>query len=345
MAIDVNSTAQLLGAFGVMDRTRQFLLETFFPMEQVFSTEEIYFDKVERARRLAPFVVPTIEGKPQPSRGYKTASFKPPYLKPKHAVEPSKAIKRRAGERLLGDMTPQQRFELQMLDNLFLEDDEISRREEWMAAQILLTGAVTCSSSDHPAIVVDLDRPAGHTIALSGASRWGQSGIDPLTNLRTWAATVQSASGYHPSVVVLDPLAADLFLKSPSVLTVMQSFRQTSGNVDLAGKVSGGALGHEVKLLGQVAEFEIYQYQQLYATDAGVVTKFMPDYSFIMGNPQGCQGVRTYGAILDRKALTPLPRFPKVWDEEDPSVTYTMMQSAPLPLLGWAQATAGGTVA
>ncbi|MGD9545035.1 MAG: major capsid protein, partial [Methylocystis sp.] len=58
----------------------------------------------------------------------------------------------------------------------------------------------------------------------------------------------------------------------------------------------------------------------------------------------GAQGIRTYGAILDRKVLQALSRFPKVWDEEDPSVTYTMTQSAPLPLLGWIEATAGGTV-
>lgn len=345
MALDVNSTAQLIGAFGVMDRTRQFLLETFFPMEQTFETEEVYFDKVERARRLAPFVVPTIEGKPQPSRGYKTASFKPPYVKPKHAVEPSKALKRRAGERLLGEVTPEDRFNLQVMDNLRVEDDEISRREEWMAAQLLLTGAVTCQSNEHPAVTIDLQRPAAHTIALAGASRWGQAGIDPLANLRTWAATVQTDSGYHPSTVVLDPLAADLFLKAPSITTIMNTFRQTAGNIDLQGKVTGGALGHEVKYLGSIAEFDIFQYQQLWANDSGVVQKFMPDYSFIMGNPSGAQGIRTYGAILDRKAgLQALSRFPKVWDEEDPSVTYTMMQSSPLPLLGWIEATAGGTV-
>jgi hypothetical protein len=63
-----------------------------------------------------------------------------------------------------------------------------------------------------------------------------------------------------------------------------------------------------------------------------------------MGNPRGAQGVRTYGAIKDRKAgLKALARFPKVWDAEDPSATFTMMQSAPLPLLGWAEATFSAT--
>ena len=59
MAIDYNSTAQLLGAFGVLDKAKPVLLNLFFPMEQVFDTEEVYFDRVQRARKLAPFVVPT----------------------------------------------------------------------------------------------------------------------------------------------------------------------------------------------------------------------------------------------------------------------------------------------
>lgn len=347
MTFNVNSTAQLLGAFGIMDRTRGFLLETFFPMEQVFTTEEVYFDKVQRARRLAPFIVPTVSGKPQPSRGYKTLSFKPPYLKPKHAVEPNRALKRRAGERLLGDLSPEQRYQLIIMDNLFIEDDEITRREEWMAAQLLLTGSVTCQSADHPPVVVDLGRPATHTVALStaGSTSWGMAGVDPLQNLRTWAALVQADSGYHPSTVIFDPKAADLFLNSPSVLKVMQSFRQTTGNVDLAGKVVGGELGKEVKYLGSLGEFDFFIYQQLWADETGTVQKFMPDYTVIMGNPEGAQGIRTYGAIQDRKAgLQALPRFPKVWDEDDPSVTFTMFQSAPLPLMGWVEATFAATV-
>src|SRR4051794_39285459 len=122
MAIDVNSTASLLGAFGVIDRTKPVLLNMFFPMEQVFETEEVYFDKVQRARRLAPFVVPTIAGKPERSRGYTTMGFKPPYVKPKHSIEPSRALKRRAGEVLLGNLSPEQRFQLALLDNMQMED-------------------------------------------------------------------------------------------------------------------------------------------------------------------------------------------------------------------------------
>ena len=346
MPIDTTSTASLLGAYGAMDRIVPVLLNLFFPMEQVFTTEEVYFDKVTRARRLAPFVVPTVAGKPEPARSYTTLGFKPPYLKPKHVIEPTKTQKRRAGERLLGSYSPRERFELALIDNLQMEDAEITRREEWMAAQLLTTGSMLCQGPDFPAVLIDLKRPAGNSVTLTGALTWGSPGIDPLENLQDWAAYVQGVSGAHPGVVVMDPLAGRAFTRSPGVLQVMNSFRQTSGNIDLAGKVTGGAYGNEAKYLGSIGEFDIWQYQQLYWDElANTVRKFMPDNSIIMGNPDACGGVRTYGAIMDLESLTPLSRFPKVWPEKDPSAFLSMTQSAPLPLLGWSEATFSAVVA
>jgi hypothetical protein len=46
-------------------------------------------------------------------------------------------------------------------------------------------------------------------------------------------------------------------------------------------------------------------------------------------------GTRCYGAIRDKRAgLAAMSLFPKMWDQEDPSVTYTMTQSAPLMVPG-----------
>jgi hypothetical protein len=342
MPLNVNSTASLLGAFGVLDRTRPFLLEAFFPMEQTFDTEEIYFDRVQRARRLAPIVSPHVEGKAQRSRGYATYSFTPPYLKPKHAVSPTRAFKRRAGEQLLGlDMTPEQRYELAILDNMQLEDDMITRREEYWASQLLQAGLMTVSSPDFEPVTIDLQRNSAHTVTLSGGSAWGQSGVDPFSNLAAWATTVGKNSGFHPRLVVMGATAAGYFQQSSTIKTMMQSFRQREGLVDLVTRVTG-----EVSYIGSTPQFDFVQYTQYYTDDSGTAQPLLPATGVIMGDPVACGGVRAYGAIRDRQAaFKSLTRFPKVWDEEDPSVTYTMMQSAPLPLLGWADATFYATVA
>ena len=62
----------------------------------------------------------------------------------------------------------------------------------------------------------------------------------------------------------------------------------------------------------------------------GNATPYM-DPGTVIGVGDALQGARCYGAILDKRAgLAPVSLFPKLWDEEDPSVTYTMTQSAPL---------------
>lgn len=341
---DTYSTAYMLGAYGVMDKTKPFLFDLLFTMQQQFATEEVYFDKVERARRLAPLVVPTVRGRAERSRGYQTTSLIPGYVKPKHVVEPNRTLKRRPGEALLGNLSPEERRDLIILDNMRLEDDQIARREEWMACQLALTGAMTLQSDEFPTRIIDLQRNPAHTVVLTGAARWGQTGVDALGFLRSSAFLVQKNSGFHPGVVIMDPLAANLFIQSPGVLQIMQSFRQTTGNINLGGVVVGG-VGTEAKLLGETSEFQFWSYQQYYTDDNGNVQQFLPDNSVIMADPVGVQGTRLYGAIQDVRSLQAIPRFPKNWIEEDPSAEYTMLQSAPLPVFGWPDASFSAKIA
>lgn len=344
MAIDTYSTAMLLGAYGVMDRPAQFMLDTFFNAEMQFDTTEVYFDKVERARRLAPVVSPNIQGKAERLRGYYTNSFRPAYVKPKHVIEPDRTLRRLPGEQLLGTLSPAERRDRIVLDTLQIQDDQISRREEYMAIQLMLTGAVVVQGEDYPAQTVDMNRPAGNTVLLTGASRWGQAGVDPLANLMAWGTIVQNNSGFLPEVVVMDPLAYSAFRQSTGVALVMNSFRQQSGNIDLAGTIVGGP-GNEARLVAQFGPFDIWVYQQFYTDPDGNVIKFMPDNTVIMGSRAGAQGTRLYGAIQDVRVLQPLPRYPKMWIADDPSAEYMMTQSAPLPVLGWSEATFAATVA
>lgn len=344
--MNLYNTTALLGVIAGLDRPQSYLLDTYFPDEQVFDTEEVYFDKIDRARRLAPFVSPKVAGKPERSRGYATRTFAPAYLKPKHLVEPSKALKRAAGEGIGGgELSPEQRFQMAVADNLALEDDQITRREEWMASELLRTGAVTVSSEDFPEMLVDLGRHADLELALTLGDRWGETGVSPLTSIRTWAATIASKSGAAARHVTMDPLAALIFQRDAEVREVLDNRRQASGNMELSGLQGGSGEGEEAVYLGSIGQFDFYQYQDIYTDAAGTEAKMIPDYTVIVGSPKQAAGIRTYGAIQDTKAsLKAMARFPKMWDENDPPVTTTMTQSAPLPVLGRPDATFCATV-
>lgn len=333
--MNLYSTASLVGLLAAADRPSSFLLDLYFGSEMVFDTEEIYIDKIDRARRLAPFVSPKVAGKAERGRGYTTRTLAPAYVKPKHLVEPSKALKRAAGESLGGgSLSPEQRFQMAVADNLALEDDQITRRETWMASELLRTGSVTMQGEDFPPVLVDLGRHADLTSSLSGAARWGETGVSCMATIRSLASTVASKSGKGAKHVILDPLSALLFSQDAEVRAVLDNRRQSSGSFELSGLQGGGAQGEEGVYLGSIGEFDFWQYQEIYTDEAGTEAKFLPDYTVLVGSPKGAQGVRCYGAIQDTKAsLRSMARFPKMWDTDDPPVTTTMTQSAPLPIL------------
>lgn len=343
--LPVYSTETLIGAYGVVDAPNPFLLSLAFQAEQTFETEFVAFDKVERARRMAPFVSPYVRGTPMRQAGFATKQFAPPYVKPKHVVDLSRPLRRMPGERLLGDMSPEARYQRVVGDLMKQEDEEIKRREEWMAAQILVNGGLIVEGDNYAPQMVSFGRPSSHTIQLTGGNAWGQAGISPLGNLETWASLVISDSGYNPNVVIMDPVAANLFRQDSTVLNILNNRVNTPiganfgvGDIKIAG-INVGAIGEEVKMLGQIGEFTIFVYNQTYVDSAGNVQTMLPPGTVILLAPQGVQGTRLYGAIRDPKAgFRALPRYPKMWVEEDPAITNIMTQAAPLLVVGWPEA-------
>ena len=336
-------TMTLLGMIEALDRPRRFIFERFFGTATInFDTQEIMFDKISSSRKIAPYVSPYLPGKAQQIRGSVATSFKPAYVKPKAAIAPGAVMKRRPGERIAGDMSPEERFDRILVQELEDQEAQIARREELMAIEILRTGKVIVESDDFPRMVVDYGRPAGHTKTLLTTARWGESGVSPFATIKSWAQEVHENSGAHPNVVLMDPLAAGLFLADETLVKVLDNRRQASGRMELGGAVTG-AQGVEAVPLGDIGQFEFWQYQQLYKDGAGNTQKMMPDHTVILASI-GIEGYGCYGAIQDLQALRALPRFPKMWVEQDPSVAMAMTHSAPLPVPGRIEASLCATV-
>ena len=72
-------------------------------------------------------------------------------------------------------------------------------------------------------------------------------------------------------------------------------------------------------------------YNDSYINAAGQTTNLLPSKTVILGSRDGLDGTRCYGAIHDEKANWTATRyFTKSWLEEDPSVRWLLLQSAPL---------------
>ena len=338
MPFDLYSTATLLGVVRVQPVESAYWLDNFFGRQINFDTEEIMFDRVQGQRRLAPFVSPVVQGRVMRQRGYETRVFRPAYTKPKHVVDPNRVFARLAGEGITGTMSADARWNAAVAENLREERNAIQRLWNWMGAMAIIHGEVTISGEDYPTQVVNFGRDAGLTQILTLTARWGEVDADPLGDIKDLRTLAFTKSGSPITRLTMGLDAFDRFFANDDVKKLLEGkdvSRVSDSTLSALGS-PGQPFEYRGVLQGANGQgrLEIYTYNEQYEDEAGATQPFMDSYD-VIGTGPGLQGTRCFGAIRDKRAgLQPLPIFPKMWDQEDPSVTYTMTQSAPLMVPG-----------
>ena len=322
--MDIFTTGVLTRIVQALPMPAPFILNNFFGEIQTEVSEEIHFDVNKNRPRLAPFVLPSLPGKVMSSAGFKTSTFKPAYIKDKRVFTPNRALKRAAGEAIGGNLSPEQRMQALVVQDLNDQLDMLTRRQEVMAIEALVTGRVTVKGDGYPETVVDFERHDDLTVELTLGDRWGETGVDPLDDVEAWSLDVSKHSGAAPNTLVMDLSAWKLFSASERVQKLLDRFR---GSDTLASTVSGDG----AKFMGNIGDYDIWVYSGFYEhPDTGALTPYLAENTVILTSKQ-VEGVRAYGAIHDEAAgLQAMPYFTKSWLENDPGVRFLLMQSAPL---------------
>lgn len=341
MSISLFETRTMMQIVAQLKRPRTFLLDTFFPGFRQFDTTNVDIDIFKGKRRLAPFVSPVMEGKVVEKLGYTTNSYKPPYVKPKMSTTAQEILNRQQGQVIYGTQSLPERAAAELGRNLGDLLDMITRREEWMAAQAL-NGGVINVLGDGVNDTIDFQMSASHKITLAGGTLWTAAGTShPINDLTTWARLCAQDSGMVPNVVVMGSDVANAFINHADI----------KGNGGLLstvkislGQIQPQLLPNGVSYLGTITapslNVDLYVYDEWYISDAdGLEYPMVPVNKLFMGS-SNAQNSRLYGAIQDMAAVAELggsiiavPRFPKSWVTEDPSVRWLMIQSAPLVAL------------
>ncbi|MBP0492174.1 major capsid protein [Roseomonas indoligenes] len=327
MAISMYDTVALIRVVENVFEPSQFLLDTFFPNTVQSDTEYVAIDVLDGQRRLAPFVNPLQEGKLVEQLGIRTPTFKPPYLKPKVRIDPTRPLRRSLGERVGGDMTPMEREAINLRFELEEQIRMINRRLEWMAGRAMADGALTVVGEGVPQTSINFGRDAALNVTLSGANRWGQSGVSPVSMIETWGGLVLQKSGYPVTDVVFTPSAWAYFRADPRFAQIVASLANGIPGLQAAGVVAqtGG------QLLGQWGQFRLWLYYDFYVDPVDNQQKpTLPDGTVLMGS-RNIDGVRAFATIIDTEIGYPsIPYAPKSWVTHDPGARWLMTQSAPL---------------
>lgn len=322
---DTYSTDFVMGVVQDMTVPKSALLDAFFDDIQTEESEEIHFDKLDGAKKLAPFVSPVVQGQIVQERGFTTKTFKPAYIKPKTPLDPTRPLRRSAGEQIGGQLSASARADLILVQEMENHLQMIRNRMEWMAAQILRTGKVTISGEGYQEVEVNFGRTSGHTVTLTSTDVWDDAGSTPRDDLQDWATLIAKNSGGNGQDVIMEPDAWKKFRAHADVKAVID-FRRTTDT-----QVAAGAMRERgLVFRGTVDGFNIWTYQDWYQAADGTVTPFLPADTVLMV-AGAVEGVQAFGAIVDPQAgYQAMPFYPKVWYEQDPGRNILMTQSAPL---------------
>lgn len=323
---DLYGTSVLVGVVRSLLGTPQFLLDRYFRIEQTETSEEIHFDVEEEKRRIAPFVSPLVEGQIVASKGYKTNVFTPAYIKDKRVVDMNRPFRRAIGENFGGDMSPAARLRQHVARELADQRNMIDRRLEVMAALTLCNGKIVIEGEKYPPVLVDFNRLASHSVVANPL--WSNPAALILDDLAAWSAVALQDTGVNLLDVVMPPNIWKVFRANAQVKERLDLYRPVNAAPSLRAdnmQEEGGTY------MGNVDGFNIFVYQGWYVDPKDNVEKqIWPANKIALLSPQ-LQGVRAFGAIRDEKAgLQAMPYFPKSWIQEDPSVRFLLMQSAPL---------------
>jgi len=269
-----------------------FLRDTFFTNIKTFAEEQVDIDLVKGDREMAAFIHPKLGAETLEPEGYETKSYKPPMVNPDLVTTAEDYMRRAPGETLYSGRTPAQRAAEQLVREYQRLDDAISRREEWMCAQALTTGAIHVVGKG---VDEEIDFGFTNKVVLTGPERWGQSGADVSGNLEDWVDMVYTNGFANVDRIICGRQALKLLKNYKGILEKRDNRRYQ------AGEFNARDLPNGVRYHGYLADsgLEIYSYKEVYMdrmTDPKnpTIRRLIPDNMIIVISP-GVDFMRAYG--------------------------------------------------
>lgn len=234
--------------------------DTFFTNVKTFATERVDIDLVKGDRRMAAFVHPRAGGQVLRETGYETQSYKPPLINPYDLTTADRLMARLPGEDMYSGMTPAQRAAEKLMDEYNRLNDAATRREEWMAAQAIITGEIPIKGVG---VSENIDFQFTNKIVLTGNERWGQSGAKILDNLGDWVDHVLTNGFANVDRAIFGKKAIRLLMADAEIQKRMdnRSFR--------IGEINPRDLPNGVRYYGHLNDpsLDLYGYGEVYLDD------------------------------------------------------------------------------
>ena len=299
--LDLYTTRNLVACIQGIDPASSFLRDRYFtagPLS-LFKSEKVLVEYREGSRRLAPFVYKRKDGVIMDREGSSMREYTPPTIAPKRAITLDDISKRGFGEALFGDdITPAQRSMALAAMDLNEMDNEITRREEWMAAQVMLdNGCVMQEYGDDADLSVENEIRfySGDTnpAAISAVTtKWDATGADIIGDMAKMIELLVR-NGLPASDFVCAPDVADAIVNNEKIQKLLDNRRYDLGQVAPRLQTDSASVMCQLNVRGRV--INVISYDEVYEGADGTLTSYIPSGCGIMTAPGA--GRRYYGAV------------------------------------------------
>lgn len=326
--MSIYDTKTMLQAIEQKKPVFTFLRDTFFPGIETLLNEKAEVDIKKGKRKLAPFVAPRIGGVVMTRDGFKTDVITTPKIAPIRVITADDIKKRTPGEGVYSTKTPEERAKILLAKDLIELDEAITRREEWMCAQVLLGQTIDI---DVEGATQAINYGFTNNITLSAAKKWNAVDTKPLADLKAWRDKIIKATGKTPNICLMASNVVDAFIENPAVKELLDLQRLNVGAIEPSYRGSGVTFIGRLPGLG----LEIYSYVEYYIDDVdGEEKQLIPDGKVIVGSTQ--IGKRYYGAVTQKEkggawVTYEGQRVPKYTTDEKNEIDELRLTSRPLP--------------
>ncbi len=279
--------------------TQTFFKNRYFPTgaEDIFAADKVLCEYQKGDRKMAPFVAERVGDIGVGRSGYSVHEFQPAYIALSRILTLDDLKKRGFGEALYSKMTPEQRQQVLVLKDADEMGEMITRREELMAAETMLTnGCIMKHIADDATKEDEMEirfytgdsNPAAYTPTIL----WDAAGAKIEADLNEMIKML-TKKGLRASELVCSPDVADAIVNNETIMKKLDIRNYHVGEVKPLELPAGAAEVARLNIRGRV--ISIISYDETYTDDEGNDVPFIPSGKCILTAPAA--GRTLYGAV------------------------------------------------
>lgn len=315
-----------------------FLGDRYFPTtaRDIFKTPKVYIERSDDGYKAAPFVVPYSGAELMVRDGYTGEQLTPAFINPARDMTIDTLKMKGIGETEYDEVTPEEREQNYLADDMVYLEKAITRRIEWMRGQILTKGYADCtignsSAEDKKNMRLQYFEGESFPNIYTFSTKWSD-GADKYAQISEIANDVDGEYGDLDMILGKDLVTP--FLSDEKILKMLDVSNATFGAINPGSNLPDGVgyIGH-INFGGRA--LNIYSYNA--KANVGGVDTYYIDPEALIVLPRSGFGATKYGCISqfeeeDRQVHTRSGQMvPRRITDVKNNMRTLEMASAPLP--------------